>query len=244
MRSTIFLVLSMILVSSGCLDSLKDELISCENSVGECRYEILQDGKYSKLHIEIDYVSGYEPSSEAIDLLRQRINEVTDKNSVTISQDSFGSTDTSYSLQEILDIESSQRTKFKDGDEFVIHILYLNGEFEDNENTLGLAYKGSSFAMFQEKIDDAAFLFISAQDIEKAVLVHEYGHLLGLVNMGYTSPHDHEDPEHPHHSNNEESVMYWAVESQDFYNQLDGEPPNNFDSYDLDDLNLMRQGKL
>ena len=38
--------------------------------------------------------------------------------------------------------------------------------------------------------------------------------------------------------------MYWAIESQDFYNQLDGEPPNNFDSYDLDDLNLMRQGKL
>ena len=69
-------MLSMILVSSGCLDSLKDELISCENSVGECRYEILQDSKYSKLHIEIDYVSGYEPSSEAIDLLRQRINEV------------------------------------------------------------------------------------------------------------------------------------------------------------------------
>ena len=63
-------MLSMILVSSGCLDSLKDELISCENSVGECRYEILQDGKYSKLHIEIDYVSGYGPSSEAIDLLR------------------------------------------------------------------------------------------------------------------------------------------------------------------------------
>ena len=43
-------------------------------------------------------------------------------------------------------------------------------EFEDNENTLGLAYKGSSFAMFQEKIEDAAFLFISPQDIEKAVL--------------------------------------------------------------------------
>ena len=25
--------------------------------------------------------------------------------------------------------------------------------FEDNENTLGLAYKGSSFAIFQEKIE-------------------------------------------------------------------------------------------
>ena len=244
MRNITLFLAFVILTSAGCLDSLKEELVSCENRAGECRYEILQDDKYSKLHIEINYVSGYEPSSDALDLLRQRINEVTDKKSVTISQDSFGSTDTSYSLEEILDIEESQRKKFKDGDEFVIHILYLNGEFEDNENTLGLAYKGSSFAIFQEKIEDAAFLFISSEDIEKSVLVHEYGHLLGLVNMGYTSPHDHEDKDHPHHSNNEESVMYWAVESQDFYNQLDGEPPNNFDSYDLDDLDLMRQGKL
>ena len=153
MRNIALFLLSIFLTSAGCLDSLKDELISCENSVGECRYEILQDSKYSKLHIEINYVSGYEPSSDALDLLRQRINEVTDKESVTISQDSFGSTDTSYSLEEILEIEDSERKKFKNGNEFVIHILYLNGEFEDNENTLGLAYKGSSFAMFQEKIE-------------------------------------------------------------------------------------------
>ena len=126
----------------------------------------------------------------------------------------------------------------------MIHILYLNGEFEDYDKTLGLAYTGSSFAIFHEKIEDAAFLLISAQDIEKSVLVHEYGHLLGLVNNGYTSPHDHEDSEHPNHSNNEDSVMYWAVESQDLYNQLDGEPPNNFDNYDLDDLKLMKEGKL
>ena len=106
-------LMSIFLASAGCLDSIKDELISCENKVGECRYEILQSGKYSKLHIEINYVSGYEPSSDALDLLRQRINEVTDKNTVTISQNSFGSTDTSYSLEEILEIENSQRNKFK-----------------------------------------------------------------------------------------------------------------------------------
>ena len=104
MRNIVLFLVSIILTSAGCLDSLKDELISCENSAGECRYEILQDSKYSKLHIEINYVTGYEPSSDAIDLLRQRINEVTDKKSVTISQDSFGSTDTSYSLEEILEI--------------------------------------------------------------------------------------------------------------------------------------------
>jgi len=74
--------------------------------------------------------------------------------------------------------------------------------------------------------------------------VHEYGHLVALVNNGYESPHDHEDPDHPNHSNNDDSVMYWAIESQDIANQIDGEPPNNFDSDDLDDLRLMKEGKL
>ena len=56
--------------------------------------------------------------------------------------------------------------------------------------------------------------------------------------------HDHEDPDHPNHSNNDASVMYWAIESQDIANQIDGELPNNFDSDDLDDLRLMKEGKL
>ena len=43
---------------------------------------------------------------------------------------------------------------------------------------------GSSFALFKEKIEDSAFLLISSTDIEKSVIVHEFGHLLGLVNNG------------------------------------------------------------
>ena len=241
-----FLVIAVILVlaTPACLEDLKDEIVSCENLTGACRYEILQSDKYSRLHIEIDYDTEYAPDSDAVDLLKQRIKETTDKTSISVSQNSFGSTDSSYSLEEILDIEKAQRERYKSGNTFIIHILYLNGEYQDNDQTLGLAYKGSSFVIFKEKIEDAAFLLISAEDIEKSVLVHEYGHLVALVNNGYESPHDHEDPDHPNHSNNDESVMYWAIESQDIANQIDGEPPNNFDSDDLDDLRLMREGKL
>ena len=241
-----FLVIATILVlaTPGCLEDLRDEVVSCENLTGACRYEILQSDKYPRLHIEIDYVTEYAPDSDAVDLLKQRIEETTDKTSISVSQNSFGSTDSSYSLEEILDIEKAQRDRYKSGNTFIIHILYLNGEYQDNDQTLGLAYKGSSFVIFKEKIEDAAFLLISAEDIEKSVLVHEYGHLVALVNNGYESPHDHEDPDHPNHSNNDESVMYWAIESQDIANQIDGEPPNNFDSDDLDDLRLMREGKL
>ena len=244
MHKFLAITIMLVLATPGCLDSLKDELVSCDNATGQCRYEILRANEYSTIHLEINYVTGNSPDSDALNLLKQRIKEVTDKSTVTVNQNSFGSTQNSYTLEEILEIEDEERTRFKSGNTFVIHILYLNGEYKDNDQTLGLAYSGTSFVMFKEKIEDAAFLLISAKDIEKSVIVHEFGHLLGLVNNGYQSPHDHEDPQHPHHSNNEDSVMYWAIESQDIANQIDGEPPNNFDSYDLDDLNLMKQGKL
>ena len=237
-------IIISLLVVSGCLDSLKDQVVSCENITGECRYEILQDNNYSKLHIEINYVTDNSPDSDAIDILKKRIQEVSDKTSITVSQSAFGSTDDSYSLEEIIDIEKNERERFKSDDTFVIHILYLNGEYQDNDKTLGLAYTGSSFVLFKEKIEDASFLLISPADIEKSVIVHEFGHLLGLINNGYKSPHDHEDSQHPNHSNNEESVMYWAIESQDIGNQLDGEPPNEFDADDIDDLRLIKEGNL
>tara|TARA_Y100001970_G_scaffold17572_1_gene19759 strand:+ start:293 stop:1027 length:735 start_codon:yes stop_codon:yes gene_type:complete len=234
----------LIFLMPGCLEDLREDISSCESVTGACRYEILQASKYSRLHIEINYVTDNAPDSDAINLLKTRIEEVTDKSSISVSQNSFGSTDESYTLEEILAIEEAQRQRYKSGNTFIIHIMYLNGEYQDNEQALGVAYKGSSFVLFKEKIDDASFLLISDKDIEKSVIVHEFGHLLGLVNMGYQSPHDHEDPDHPHHSNNEESVMYWAIESQDIANQIDGEPPNNFDSYDLDDLARMKEGSL
>ena len=244
MRDLKIVILLFLILIPGCLDDLKNEAISCENLTGACRYEILRSSNYSRLHIEINFVTDNSPDSDAIDLLKTRIQEVTDKTSVSVSQKSFGSTDESYSLEEILDIENIQRERYKSGNTFIIHILYLNGEYQDNDQTLGLAFKGSSFVLFKEKIDDASFLLISDKDIEKSVIVHEFGHLLGLINNDYQSPHDHEDPDHPNHSNNEDSVMYWAIESQDIANQIDGEPPNNFDLDDLDDLERMKDGKL
>jgi len=244
MRDLKIVIVLLLILIPGCLDDLKNEAISCENLTGACRYEILRSSNYSRLHIEINFVTDNSPDSDAIDLLKTRIQEVTDKTSVSVSQKSFGSTDESYSLEEILEIENAQRERYKSGNTFIIHILYLNGEYQDNDQTLGLAFKGSSFVLFKEKIEDASFLLISDKDIEKSVIVHEFGHLLGLINNGYQSPHDHEDPEHPNHSNNEDSVMYWAIESQDIANQIDGEPPNNFDLDDLDDLERMKEGKL
>ena len=58
-----FLVIATILVlaAPGCLEDLRDEIVSCENLTGACRYEILRSDDYPRLHIEINYVTEYAP---------------------------------------------------------------------------------------------------------------------------------------------------------------------------------------
>ncbi len=60
--------------------------------------------------------------------------------------------------------------------------------------------------------------------------------MLGLVNAVYVSPRDHEDKDHPHHSSNDASVMYWAVESSSLGAIFSGTLPDAFDADDKADL--------
>ena len=75
-------------------------------------------------------------------------------------------------------------------------------------------------------------------------MVHEAGHLLGLVNLVYTSPADHEDSENKGHSNNEDSVMYWAIESRSVGSFISGDLPTEFDQDDLDDMVGLADGSI
>ena len=126
------------------------------------------------------------------------------------------------------------------------HVIMPQGKYSD-DSVLGVAVDASTIALFSDSIDDATSIFnprISAEDIENSVMVHEFGHLLGLVNLVYTSPADHEDSEHPGHSNNEDSVMYWAIESANLGNIITGELPDEFDNDDLNDLSGMLSGEI
>ena len=111
---------------------------------------------------------------------------------------------------------------------------------------LGVAVDASTVALFSDSIEEADGPFgrPSVEDVENSVLVHEVGHLLGLVNLVYESPVDHEDPDHPGHSNNDDSVMYWAIESVDVGNFIFGSLPNDFDNDDRNDLAGLADGSI
>ena len=77
--------------------------------------------------------------------------------------------------------------------------------------------------------------------VEQSTLVHELGHLAGLVNNGAPTVSDHEDKEHPHHCTNPNCVMRWENEGLadllSFLIRIDqGEKPILYCSQCLEDM--------
>jgi len=122
----------------------------------------------------------------------------------------------------------------------VIRFLALRGGFAGQRNAIGVAVRGDVFALFVEKVNGAASPLVDAATIEQAVAVHEVGHLLGLVDIALDRKRA--DPDHPYHSRNRESVMFWAIETDLVSQVLGGPPPRTFDNDDLADLAALRSG--
>lgn len=225
---------------AGCLQNLDPT-----GGPGDWAREFLQPDPYSELVFEVDYVSGERPSNTAMSLLEQRAKEHLRKpDGVTVNlDDEISESRDQWTTQQIRDLESRHRDRTKSGSTAIMYIVYLDGRFAGGSGTVGLAYQASSFAIFHEKIKDASSGVLSAspQDVEKAVVVHEMGHNLGLVNNGIPMAcEDHEDPDHRKHSTNRDSVMYWAVETNPvdnfFGGRFSGAPPTQFDSNDECDM--------
>lgn len=208
----------------------------------------LDDSVYTSMVLEIDYHPGYKPETSSTDLLQERLDSVCDKpQGIEIEF-----TETSFTNEDIWTANDVRVAGWdvkghdpRDDTTLYWQVIFPAGVYDDS-SVLGVAVDASTVAMFKDSIDDAENIFRrpSAERIENSVLVHEIGHLLGLVNTVYTSPVDHEDSEHPGHSNNEDSVMYWAIESSSIANFFDNELPTEFDLDDKEDLIGLRDGSI
>lgn len=224
------------------LDASSDPSYADGGAVGQMALAYLRSSPARRLVVEVDYVSGRAPSSSALDHLAAILRREARKPDGVLVQrgDELPAQRTRYSLEDIARIEGEQRDARSDGSVATMYLLYLNGELEEEPSALGVAYRASSAAIFIDRVRSAATALVHPGAIERAVLVHEAGHLLALVNLGYQSRHDHEDPEHPHHSRHRDSVMYWAVEDISVTSILGGGPPNDFNQFDRDDLARLR----
>jgi hypothetical protein len=207
----------------------------------------LRPSPATSLVVEVDWVSGRAPSDDALDHLRAVLRrECLKPDGIQVRRgNEIRTSRTSWRLADLVALERENRSARSGGTTATMWFVYVGGSFAEpgGEGSLGVTYSASSAAIFRDRIEEAASPpFVPPTRIERSVLLHEAGHLLALVNIGYTSRYKHEDPQHRYHSNNPDSVMYWAVESVLLRDVLRGGPPDDFDQYDRADLAMLREG--
>lgn len=120
--------------------------------------------------------------------------------------------------------------------------MFVNGKSSkdsDSSFVLGTAYYNTSFVIFEETIRELSNGTFEPERslLESSVIHHEFGHILGLTNLGTPLQTDHEDADHPKHCNEESCLMYWTAEtSQGIGNLFSSNQIPTLDSQCIADL--------
>jgi hypothetical protein len=176
-------------------------------ATGDSANDILSNENFTKLLIEIAYVSGFQPTAEAMNNFQTFLQTHTFKQDIEIQYLLLPSPNKSdLSLQEVADLESENRTAYNEGGTLAIYIYFSDAPSDTDDPeagtvTLGAVYRNTSMVIYESTVLQLAQSSsqISVQDVETATLNHEFGHLLGLVDLGSPPVNAHEDPDAEHH---------------------------------------------
>ena len=197
--------------------------------VGLSAQDLISEKQYKYLIVEMQFMPGQRPTDRAIADFKTFLEETVDKpRGIELRQKDIASGEmTSYPLDEIRAIEDRNREFFTSGDTIATYFLFADGDYaKNNQNsiTLGIAHRNTSMALFQKTIQDGTGgLGKPRQDVmETTVLCHEFGHILGLVNLNDDMVSYHEDLDNHGHCDNKECLMYWTVGGGRFTQDLVG----------------------
>lgn len=191
-----------------------------QQPTGTSSNHLLSDAVFSSMVVELVYVEGFKPTQTAINNFVNFLEERTYKpNGITVVTRSIVSPGmSSYTTQDIINIENANRTKYNTEDQIAVWAFFADGQSANNTANgvvLGTAYRNTSFVIYEETLhsySDSAFE-ANRDVLETTVITHEFGHILGLTNLGAAMQTNHEDTEHPKHCNDEDCLMYWSAET-------------------------------
>ncbi|MCW3078468.1 MAG: hypothetical protein JWO32_3077 [Bacteroidetes bacterium] len=222
------ITLTLILLTTficGC----KKKTNSVNDSGAQTPANYLSSSDYGTLKIEIAYNAGYPPASETINNIKSFLSSHTNKpGGITVVLNEITEAPPARSsMADIMAIEKKYRTVFTSGDILTTFVYLSNSEYEEgqgNYQTLGIEYGPGSIVLFGRTmrtlsggIGQPPYYIL-----ESSVAMHEFGHILGLVNAGSKMVSSHMDGAHAHHCNNKECLMYFAVETSDLVANLLG----------------------
>ena len=203
----------------------------------------LSSSPYTSLVIELVSVSGFSPSTTAVDNLKTFLQARLNKPSgITVMQSTVASPGkTVYTLDDIKSIENAQRKQKPSGTTLTAFLLLVDGDYAGNSGSskvLGFAYGTSSMALFEKTVLEfsGGVGKPSVVTLETTVMEHEFGHILGLVNNGTSLQSSHQDVANGKHCTNQNCLMYFNVETSDVAANLLGGSVPALDAACLADL--------
>lgn len=206
--------------------------------VGQFASAFLRPDLSERLVVEIH--ADAEPRSGSVDHFVDTLAEVSGKPVSVVVAGAPGGGDREWTGDELRAAADAGATSEQGGGVAIVRLLFVRGTFEGDDGVLGVSVRGDVAAVFLDRVEAAGGLLGGGAAIERAVTTHELGHLLGLVDLALDT--GRADPDHPGHSRNQGSVMYWAVESDLVGQVLGADPPSEFDADDLRDLGAIRDG--
>lgn len=227
MKAQLLISILLFFVVLGCS---KDDTINNDNNegintsinrqpVGSSANDLLSDFRYNSLMVEIVYVEGFEPTATTLSnfetFLQSRLNK---PNGINIEKRAIASPGKEvYTIEDIANIEREQRQNYNTNDQMAVWVFFTDGKSSQDSNNslvLGSAYWNTSFVIYQETIHDLTNSPFEPNRslVETTVINHEFGHILGLTNLGSPMQVNHEDADHPKHCDVDSCLMYWSAE--------------------------------
>lgn len=222
--------LALVLIFTACK---KDSALVVQQNhklaTGESAHDLLAASDYDRLEVEIQYMPDHKPTDAALERLKTfLVARLNKPQGIEFVYTKIPSKDkTKYSIDDIKAIEDEHRTVFTEDKKVGTYFLFLDGEYSENEGNsvvLGVAYYNTSMAIFQKTIKDLTTGLGSPEQnkLETVVINHEFGHILGLVNVGTAMQNSHQDTSHGKHCDNEDCLMNWKAETGDAINNFLG----------------------
>lgn len=226
-KTGIFLLVIVLLSVQSCKKETTSVVLSGPvgindtRSVGASAKELLTATTYSSLNVEIQYAPGMRPQDQSMNnllaFLEARLNK---PDSITILLKQVGSIGKpTVAVSDISAFADKNRTSYTDGNKITIYVYFADADFEKN-GVVGVAYRNTSICLFQKTIqaNSGGVNQASRVKVESGVLLHEVGHLLGLVNNGTGMVAAHEDGANPAHCTNSNCLMYFSIETTGLMN--------------------------
>jgi hypothetical protein len=146
---------------------------------------------YDTITFEIAPITSADPSPRALELFRKRLHEnhicQSDKISFKVRRSvrsiPFGIPWNSGMLSSYEDLRRSEHDDDPQDRDLAVFVAYIDGPWQDLTRIRflgGLQYSDSAFAIFKR----------GAADREASVLLHEFGHMIGLVKRESLPNHD------------------------------------------------------